>query len=320
MRNQGARLRNLAECLGRLGLVSPGREAANEALTCAEAADHRDSVRDSHVYLGRLADLAGDAAAAEQHFTTAGRIHLANHGRHLYAYNGVLWAQWLARTGRPSPAQDLTRRSVRLSREQGWNEQLAQCDQVLGGLALAAGDTATAEMHLAAAAAAFRDGDELTELAGALPSLAGCVQATGELDAADRHLAEAITIAAPRGLVPAHAAALAARARLRAAQATTTGNPDALAQGRDDAEAARRLAVRHQLRWQELDALTAHAALDEAEGLSDGWAEHAAQLHAQLVPPGLDPNPLATVERLVKDEKRQRRRHRRQRRLGDPGH
>jgi hypothetical protein len=65
----------------------------------------------------------------------------------------------------------------------------------------------------------------------------------------------------------------------------------------------RRLAVRHHLPWHELDALTAHAALDEAEGTDHGWVAHAGQLHAQLAPPGLDPDPLATVERLVKAEK-----------------
>ena len=43
---------------------------------------------------------------------------------------------------------------------------------------------------------------------------------------------------------------------------------------------------------------------DLAAGISHGWAAQARQLRAQLVPPGLDPNPnpLATVERLVEDE------------------
>jgi hypothetical protein len=42
-----------------------------------------------------------------------------------------------------------------------------------------------------------------------------------------RFLAAAITIAAPRALIPAQATALAAGARLRAAQATATRNTDA---------------------------------------------------------------------------------------------
>ena len=303
MRNVAAGLRNLARCLGHLGLAGPAREAAAEALTHATAADDRDDVRNAHAYLGWLAGLAGDTTAAEQHFTTAGQIHLTDHDDHLYSYNGVLWAQWLARTGRPGPARDLTRRNADRSRENGWNANLARCDQVLGGLALAAGDTAAAGTHLAAAVAAFRDGDYLTELAAALPALAACAQAAGDLDAAGRHLAEALTIAAPRALIPAYTTALAGRARLRAAQATITGGTGPLLQGRDDADAAQRLAVRHHLPWHELDALTAHAILDDAEATNHGWAAQAGQLQAQLTPPGLDPGPLATVERLVEDEK-----------------
>jgi tetratricopeptide (TPR) repeat protein len=306
MRNLAIGLRNLAECLGRMGLVGPAREAASEALTCAETVGHRDGVYRSHTFLGWLAGQAGDTTDAEDHFTTADQISLTDRGKHLYSLPGVQWARWLARTGRPGPARDLTRRNADLSREEGWNEDLARCDQILGSLALAGGEIATAETHLTAAAAAFRDGDYLPDLAEALPVLAACTQARGDLDAAGRHLAEALTIAAPRALIPAYATALAARARLRGAQATATGNTDALARGRDDADTARRLAVRHHLPWHELDALTAHTALDDAEGTSHGWAAQAAQLHAQLAPPGLDPDPLATVERLVQDEKAKR--------------
>jgi hypothetical protein len=297
------RLQNLAECLGRLGLVGPAREAATEALTCAGTAENLDDVRYSHAYLGWLAGLAGDTVAAEDHFTTADQTTFTDQGKHLYSVGAIWWARWLTQTGRPGPAQDVTRRNADLCRKQGWGDNLARCDLILGGLALAAGDTGSAGRHLTAAVSVFRDGDYLTDLAEALPSLAAYAQATGDLGTAERRLAEAITIAGPRTVIPAQATALAARARLRAAQATTTGNTDALAQGRDDADTARRLAIHHQLSWHELDALTAHAALDEAEGTDHGWAAQADRLHAELVPPGLDPDPLATVERLVKAEK-----------------
>ena len=73
--------------------------------------------------------------------------------------------------------------------------------------------------------------------------------------------------------------------------------------GPDAADAALRLATRHQLAWHELDALRAHATLDQAEHTDHGWAAQADALHARLVPPGLDPDPLATVERLVAAQK-----------------
>jgi hypothetical protein len=45
--------------------------------------------------------------------------------------------------------------------------------------------------------------------------------------------------------------------------------------------------------------LRAHAALDQAAKADNGWAAKAAARYARLVPDGLDPNPLGTVERLV---------------------
>ena len=301
LQNLAVGLLNLAECLGYLGRPGAARDAAAEALTCADAAGDWHYTRDSHAYMGRVADLAGDTAMAEQRFTAADHIEVTNDqdGDHLYSLPGTWWANWLARTGRPGPARVLTDRNVQIAADYGWNTDTIRCDRVLGRLALGAGDTDTATALLAAAVGRFRDGDYLTDLADTLPSLADCDLANGDLEAADRHATEAITIAAPRGLIPAHCVALAARARIRAAQATAASASGLLFQGRDAADAALRLAARHHLLWHELDALRAHAALDQAEGTDHGWAGQADALHARLVPPGLDPDPLGTVERLV---------------------
>jgi hypothetical protein len=197
----------------------------------------------------------------------------------------------------------LTDRNADICERNGWDDDLARCDRLLGRLALAAGDTVAAGRHLETAAACFRDGDFLTDLTTVLTDLADYSQATGDLDAADRHVTEAVAIAAPRGLVPAQSAALAARARIRADRVAATADSDLLFQGRDAADAAMRLATRHHLAWHELDALRAHALLDQAEHVDHGWAAQAEALHARLVPPDLDPDPLATVERLVAAQK-----------------
>jgi tetratricopeptide (TPR) repeat protein len=300
------RLLNLAECLGQTGQILAAQEAAAEALTCAEAAEDRSEICAAHDWIAWLAGLVGDAAQAEQQFVAGDRIGFSDDsdGDHLYSILGTRWADWLARTGRAGPARTLTDRNAQVCRSRGWNEDMARCKQVLGRLALAGGDTATGGEHLATAAAVFRDGDYLIELADTLASLAEHARTAGDLAAAERHAAEAITIAAPRGLVLAQCAALAARACVRATQATTSGNRNLLYQGRDAADSALRLATRHQLAWHELDALNAHAALDEAEGTDHGWAAQADTLHARLVPPGLDPDPLATVERLIASKKK----------------
>ena len=301
----GTDLLNLADCLSELGQLGPARDAAAEALACGESTGDLVQIKDSHQQLGWLAGLAGDAAEAELRFTAADQIEVTEHqeGAHLYSSRGIYWAEWLTRTGRPGPARALTDRNADICRRNGWNETVAACDRMLGRLVLSADDTAAAGRYLAAAAAVFRDGDYLIELAVTLTDLADYAQAKGDLDAAEDHAAEAIAITAPRGLVPAHSAALASRARLRAAQVVTTADPDLLFQGRDAADAALRLAARHHLAWHELDALRAHALLDQVEGIDRGWAAKADALHARLVPPGLDPDPLATVERLVAAQK-----------------
>jgi tetratricopeptide (TPR) repeat protein len=304
-------LQNLAECLVMLGQPGPAQDAATEALTCAQTTGSWERTCSAHAYLGWAAALAADTALADQQFTAANQIHVTNDpdGDHLYSRRGVSWADWLARTGRSAPARALTTRNAEICRRNGWNDDTARCNRVLGALALAAGDTTAAGTQLGAAAGAFRDGDFLPELADTLPALAAWAQASGDLDSADLYLTEALAIAAPRGLVPTQAAALAGRARLHAAHAAASG-PGLLPQGRDAADAALRLAAYHHLPWQELDALRAHADLDQAEGADHGWAAKARAVHARLVPQGLDPDPLTTVERLAGGRKRRQRRPR----------
>jgi hypothetical protein len=302
--NLAITLRNLTDCLGQLGQVGPARDAAAEALAISQVVGDRTQIRYSQSSLAWVAVLAGDTAEAGRLFTVADQSEFADGqvGDHMVSLRGVWWADCLARTGRDGPARALNDRNAEICRRNGWNDDLARCERVLGRLALTTGDTIAAGEHLAAATAVFRDGDYLPELAVTLADLAEQARTSRDLAAADRHATEAITIAAPRHLVPAQAAALAARARIRADQASTA-DLNLLFQGRDAADAALRLATRHQLAWHELDALRAHATLDRAEHADRDWAARAEALHARLVPPGLDPDPLATVERLVATQK-----------------
>jgi tetratricopeptide (TPR) repeat protein len=297
-RNLAISLRNLAECLGQLGQAGPAGEAAAEALACAEDMSIRESIHSSHAFLGWLAALAGNSAEAERRFTIADQIQVEiSEGTHLYSLRGAQWGEWLARTGRPGPARALTLTNARISQQLGQNADVARCERLLGRLDLAAGDITAAREHLMAAGRRFRDGDYLTELAATLADLAGCALTRGYPDIAEQYTAEAMSIAAPRKLMPAHVAALTVRARIRADQVAATADRDLLSQGRDDADAALRLAAQHHLAWQELDAERAHALLDRIEGVDHGWAFRADARYAQLVPSGLDPDPLATVER-----------------------
>lgn len=299
-----ADLEILARCLESIGETGPARDAAAEALDYASRLGRIRQIAAAQAYLGWVAGVSGDSVAAEEQFTAADQIEFAVNaeGGHLCSVHGSQWAEWLARTGRTGPAQNLTRRNRQICQEWGWNQDTARCDRVLGRVALAAGGTEDAAHLLAAAATCFRDGDYLVELAPTLADLAEHARITGDLEAAERHATEAMSIAAPRGMVPALSSGLAARARICADWADRTSDSDHLAQGRDAADAALRLATRHNLAWCELDAQRAHALLDQAEGSDQGWAARADALYARLVPPGLDPDPLATIERLVAAE------------------
>jgi tetratricopeptide (TPR) repeat protein len=300
--NLAIALQNLTECLGHLGDIDAALKAAKQATATADRTDDRTEIKKRTSFLGWVLTLAGDTPAAEEQFRTADRMQRADEDNHLYSILGDQWGEFLTRTGRTGPARTLTDRNRAMNVRHGWSAGVARCDRLLGSLDLAAGDPGAAREKVAAAAAVFRDGDFLVMLAETLPVLGECARAAGDLDAADLHVAEALTVAGPRGLVPAQTAALTVRARIHADR-VAAGNPATLERGRDAADAAHRLAVRHRLPWHELDALDANTRLDTVASSNNGWADRAAVLRARLIPASLDPDPLATIERQIAVER-----------------
>jgi tetratricopeptide (TPR) repeat protein len=297
-------LGNAADCLADLGHLDAALQAAERSRVAAVRAERRGRVMEATAYEGQVRMLAGETHEAEKLFMAADRIeHADDHeGKHLYSSRGNEWATFLARTGRRGPGRRLTDENHAVCARNGWNSDLARCDRMLGSLDLEDGDPETARARLTAAALVFRDGDYLVELAETLSVLANCARLDGDLEAAERHLHEALSLAAPRKLVLVQAAALTVRANLHADRAAA-GDRAHLESGRDAADAALRLAVGHRLAWHQLDALNAHARLDTVAGDDRGWAAKAAALRARLIPAGLDSDPLGTVERQVAAEK-----------------
>jgi hypothetical protein len=279
-------------------------QAAEQAIAAAARADDRDESAGAAAYGAQILMLAGETRAAEEQFLAADRIDHASdiEGDHLYSVDGAWWTEFLIRTQRIRPARALAERSYAVNEEHGWNAGVARCDRLLGSLDLADGELASAWERVNTAVSLFRDGEYVVDLAITLPLLADCARAAGQFGVADRHVAEALAIAAPRGLIPVQASALTIRARIHADRAAA-GEPEHLERGRDAAEIALRLAGRHRLAWHELDALEAHALLDAVGGVEQGWAAKAAALRARLIPAGLDPDPLGTVERQVAAER-----------------
>jgi tetratricopeptide (TPR) repeat protein len=293
--------RATADALGHLAGCFIASGDGGRALVAASRALHRTiATEDSQHFLGshtRVAvayDLRGDSLYAERWFLDADRSYYNEHGRHLSSHAGVRWSEMLLRTGRCGVARRLAKLNRALAERENWQQTIAECDHVLARCDLFDGRYDSAGSRIDSAVQQFRDGDMLVELASALVDLAEHKRSVRDWTEAERACGEAIVLAAPRNLVPAHARALAIRAKAR-------GDDGRVEQARDDAEDAYRLATgARRLPWQELDALEAHVYLDVIEGCDRGWGDRARELQLCLVPPGLYRDPLATVEGTAK--------------------
>jgi tetratricopeptide (TPR) repeat protein len=281
---------NLSACLAFRGDAGLAREAATEALNLASQAESSRYTRDAHNCIAYALDLAGQTVAAEEHFTSASRIEVRTtpEGEHFYILVNTRWADMLLRTGRGTAARSIGERNRAICLSNGWNDALARCDLLLARCDLADGDLDNAGRRLAYASAVYRDGDYLVDLAATLPDLSEYRRQSGDLDGAEQLCVEVISLAGSRQLVPSHARALCARARIRADRYSATRDSDHYERARDDANHALRLASRSvRLPWIELEAMHAHALLD-AVGEEDGkWTGKVARLQETLVPSGL---------------------------------
>lgn len=307
-------LQDLTECHARQGQLVDARARAAESLENAFRLERQDwsngdfckpdwdQEKRCHAGMAWVASLAGETVIAEAEFMVADRIQhfmetSPQRDQHLHSILGVRWAEFLMRTGRLVAARRLAESNLGISSRNTWNDSVAGCNRVLASLDLADGDETGALAHVGAAAALFREGQALADLAETLPVVAAVALATGDVVAAMLAATEGIDLCGPRHLVLSRASALTVRARIHAHSAATTPEKSGtyIGQGRDNADAALRLARSHGLLWHELDALDAHAVLDSVEGANNGWAEHAETLRARLIPMGLDPDPLDAV-------------------------
>ncbi|MEV6299131.1 trypsin-like peptidase domain-containing protein [Actinoplanes sp. NPDC051861] len=283
-------LGNLARCLGQQGHLLIASHTAAEALEVATGTSDSAELWVAHSRVAWVSGLAGDTAIADTHVRKAAGLMPGRRGALLYGISGVWWGEHLTRTGRTAAARTLTEANLSVCRQHGLHSDAARCRAILAALDLRAGDVVRAATHVNAALATLRAGDNLPDLAGALVLAAERDRVSGDLDTADIHAAEAIDAAAPRDLVITHAAGLTVQARIAADRFIATGDEEDLNRARDAAEAAHRMATGPEpLPWAELDAAQVLARLD---GADTTWSERARQLRSDLIPAGLEANPL----------------------------
>jgi tetratricopeptide (TPR) repeat protein len=289
-RDRASNLLDLAECLLWLGDAEQARVTASAGLAIADRVISPIHLVAANAYFAWALDAAGETALAEQAFAEANRLEYAQCGEHMVSRRACLWADFLMRTGRQVPAWRILSRCRSVSLDQGWSDDFARCERLLARSDASDGNHGEAQRRLGQAVEIFREGDMLLELAVSLVDLAELRRLQRRLDDAMVACAEALEIAAVRELVPIHASALAARARIRA-----DGDRHSTEAARDDADHAYRLAssVRH-LPWLQLRAFDAHTYLDRVEGRDAGWAASARAHRVTLIPKSLDTDPLVT--------------------------
>ena len=247
---------NESELLLILGQLGEAEAAAREALAYAlesEAmqldADFSDFVDKSDVnraaatrhslcYLADALTQQGRTAEALAPFNAANAIErsVAPDGRELYSNRGVRWTKLLIRLGQRDRAQAITEANLRISEYNGWGDDIAGCQALLGALASASDRFSDAAPALAAAVSVLRSAHQIMDLPWVLLVEADLERRQCQWEVALGIVEAALRLAAPRGMRLGHADALVLRARIRLdrAQATRAATPRADAEHAGD--------------------------------------------------------------------------------------
>ncbi|HEY0838345.1 MAG TPA: SIR2 family protein [Azospirillum sp.] len=278
-------LQNESDSLAFFGRLEAAQQAAGGALRFALQERDDVEVKDSfsrHGWASGLAGASGYLRVAVADFARANELEkaTADEGDELYSNRGVQWADVLMRGG-DARVLALTRRRVDANlsrcRLNHWNEDIACCHWMHAEIALAEGRLDDVAEAVAEAKRIFLRGSMLFELAGVHVTAGRLALARRQAAEARAGAADALDLAAPRGmrLVQADALVLRGRAWL------LDGDPRA----RDDGEEALRLARACGYGWGERDSLALLAEALAAQGHPDKARrarEEADALSAQL--------------------------------------
>jgi tetratricopeptide (TPR) repeat protein len=221
----------------------------------------------------------------------------------LYSLRGVHWTRLLFRIGQTERARVLTKANLNICRWNGWADDAARCECLLGSIASSERHFDDAEKHLDTAEAVLRRGRTVTELVASLLARGELELQLGRWNEAQNAVDEAMQLAATRQMRLAHADVLVLRARLRLKRIRTDASvplPSAAERAEDDLTAALALARECGYPWAERDSLTVLAGVSDISGTADRTAslrESAGALSRRLA--DITPPPPDTFEPLA---------------------
>ncbi|HLM59070.1 MAG TPA: SIR2 family protein [Pyrinomonadaceae bacterium] len=281
-------LQNISELLVVLGRLPEAGRAADKAISDATREMDEMEIRDSYAYRGWASALSGHVVPAAADFTLGDMMEKLNalgllpeSGR-FYGVRGVQWAELLVRCGHTDMVARRMQSDLRICEHRGWKADSARCHFMLGWCALAEGRLEDAEEELRVAEVTMQRGHLLYWLARLHVAAGELALARRNAESALHRAAEALTLAAPRGVTLVHADALVLRGRARLLE----GRPEGVASALDDAEEALRLALQCGYAWAERDALllaaAARASLAEGHRAAGNASSASRELAASL--------------------------------------
>jgi tetratricopeptide (TPR) repeat protein len=246
-------LHNRSELLAMLGRLAEAQRTATESLHLARREHDEKAILFSHAYHGWDKALSGQVLPAAEDFAFANELEKKNdlEGNELYGLRGVWWTELLLRSVHPTLASRRTHSNLRICERHQWNNDSALCHWMLGWCALVEGMLDVAESELVQAEPILHRGQLLFHLARLHLTVGELALARKDAPGTLDRAAEALAVAAPRGMRLVHADALVLRGRARMLE----GQPDSMGRALDDADEALRLARECGYAWAERDAL-----------------------------------------------------------------
>jgi len=167
---------NLSDLYANLGNLTACVEAARRALALANKermpAERQEMELSAQASLARALHLVGDTQGASAAFTHAEAIERGKYQAYgiktLISIRGIRHADHVPHMGSPVYAQTINETNARMCKDEGWIDQLSQCERIAGDIAAAKRMIADARRHYSRAVDLARKVDKRDVWIGAL--------------------------------------------------------------------------------------------------------------------------------------------------------
>ncbi len=243
------------------GELSAAEKTGIQALSLAKEGEHKKAIIGALRLLGNLWTKQGRINAAQEKFAEANEIENKEHKYDLISRRGINWAELMLHLNWQARAFDLTENNLKVSKDQGWQENVARCQWIFGRVESIRGNYYNAKYNLDNAEGTIRNGQMISELPSVLLSQAELNLHQKSWQECERYIEETLHIASPRGMKLDHADGLVLRGRLNYERALAEYNREStkfrqsLERAQDDGESGLRIAQGCGYAWAERDAL-----------------------------------------------------------------